>query len=350
MSSDGYSSRDREDGVFSPLGERLLGNDPEIVGIRAFAKRLARTDLTVFVTGETGTGKDIVANLIHGMDSRVKEPFVKVNCPSIPEEVLESELFGHDRGAFTGAHTSRPGRLELAQNGTVFLDEICETSLRFQGKLSQVLDGEPFMRVGGTRPIPMKARIIAASNRDLDAAVAEGRLREDIAFRLKEATVHLPPLRARQDDIPLLADHFNYHGCQMLGKEYRELELDILEHLKALDWPGNVRQLAARVNEFVVTGSRGALFIQDSGDAAMIPGTKVEDSGTDATGPPLVLPGKRFMPLKEAGRLAADKTERELIEQTLRYTLWNRRKAARLLSTSYSSLLRRIAKYKIGKQ
>ena len=349
VSSDGYASRDREDGVFSALHERLLGNDQQILDINHLIRRLAGTDLTVFITGETGTGKDIVATLIHSLASRAQKPFVKINCPSIPEEVLESELFGHDRGAFTGAHTSRPGRLELARDGTVFLDEICETSLRFQGRLIQVLDGEPFMRVGGTRLIPMKARIIAASNRTLDVAVAERRLREDIAFRLKEVAIHLPPLRERRDDIPLLAEHFNYHACKTLGKEYRELGLDILDNLKGLDWPGNVRQLAARVKEFVVTGSRSALFVENSGDAAMIPGSEVKESGTESTSPNPGLSGKRFMPLREAGRLASEEAERELIEQTLRYTLWNRRKAARLLDTSYSSLLRRIARYNIGK-
>jgi two-component system response regulator AtoC len=343
------SNDDFTEEIFSAPHERLLGNDPRIREINGMIRELAQTNLTVFITGETGTGKDIVASLIHSQSARAQKPFIKINFPSIPEGVLENELFGHERGAFTGAQTSRPGRFELARDGTVFMDEICETSLHVQSKLTQVLDGEPFMRIGGTRPIPMKARLIAAANSGLDEAVAQGRLRKDIAFRLREAVIHLPPLRERQDDIPLLAEHLNFNACKTLGKEYRKLGSDVREHLKTLYWHGNVRELAGRVKEYVATASYDALFAEDfeGGEGGPGGGGNGDSAALRDSRPGFA--ERRFMPLNEARRLAAEKAERALIEETLRWTLWNRRKAAKLLNTSYSSLLRRIERYKIGK-
>ncbi|NIA15405.1 MAG: AAA domain-containing protein [Nitrospiraceae bacterium] len=349
MSRKANSNENGDDGVFSPLHGRLLGNDPKIREINEFIGELKETDLTVFISGETGTGKDIVARLIHGLHSPQQRPLVKINCPSIPQDVLESELFGHERGAFSGAYTSRPGRFEVARDGTVFLDEICETSHQFQSKLMQLLDGEPFMRIGGTVPIPMKARVIAAANTPLAVAVAQGRLRKDIAFRLNETVIHLPPLRERRDDIPLLAEHFNYHAQKALDKEHEELDSEILEGLKRLDWPGNVRQLSGRVKEFVATGSRSALLAPETLGVATTFSTDTDISKAESTVPNSELVKSRFMSLSEARRRALEKAERTLIEDTLRHTLWNRRKAAKLLDTSYSSLLRRIAKYQIGK-
>ena len=330
------------DGIFSPLHTHLLGDDPQIRAVNALLRKLAQTNLTIFISGETGTGKDIVAVLAHKLAERAKKPFVKINCPSIPEDVLESELFGHERGAFTGAHTSRPGRLELARGGTVFLDEICETTLRFQSRLIQVLDGEPFMRVGGTRPIPMTARVVAASNMTLDNAVAQGRLRKDIAFRLREAVIHLPSLRERPADVPLLAEHFNYHACKQSGVPYEKLDPEVIRHLKGLRWDGNVRELAAWVREYAATGTHGSLKRKESGTGA----GAASDTRKGNNGP--TNGGRKFMALSEVSRLAAEEAERALIEDTLRYTRWNRRKAAELLDTSYSSLLRRIAKYNLG--
>lgn len=349
MSNDSFSQTNVDDEAFTPLHERLLGEDPRIREINGLIRELAHTKLVVLITGETGTGKDIVARCIHRLSSRSQKPFVKINCPSIPEEILESELFGYERGAFTGANTSRPGRLELARDGTVFLDEISETSFYVQGKLIQVLDGEPIMRVGGTRPIQMRARIIAAANAPLDEVVAQGRLRKDIAFRLKEVIIHLPPLRERRNDIPLLVEHFNYNACKVFDKEYKRLDADLLERLKSLQWPGNVRQLAGRVREYVATGSRAALFAKDSDDRYTTSFEKPDLGKAAAGGNGGDSGEKHFTPLKEARRLAAENAERALIEETLRYTLWNRRKAAKLLGTSYSSLLRRIDSYKIGK-
>lgn len=349
MSKKGLLKGGFQTDIASPLHENLLGDNPNIREVNAFIREVARTDLTIFITGETGTGKDIVASLIHRLSARAKKPYIKVNFPGIPEGSLENELFGHERGAFTGAHSSRPGRFELARDGTVFMDEICETSLQVQSKLIQVLDGESFMRVGGTHLIQMKARIIAAANVGLEEAVAAGRLRSDIAFRLKEVVIQLPPLRHRREDIPLLAEHFNYNTCKMMGKEYRELGPEIWEHLKKLEWKGNVRELAGWVKEFVVTGSHGTTLAVDSEDTRGASGGNGKFARGDSASPDPGNGNRQFMPLNNAGRLAAENAERELIEETLHYTLWNRRKAAKLLSTSYSSLLRRIDRYKIGK-
>ncbi len=344
MPGNGWSEDSLRVAIKTAPHARLLGQDPRIHSVNSLVAKLASTNLTVFITGETGTGKDIVAALLHNSGPRARRPFVKLNCPSIPLDLLESELFGHELGAFTGAHTSRPGRLELARDGTLFLDEICETSLQAQSRLLHVLDGEPYMRVGGTRCIPMSARIIAAANVSAEEAVAQGRLRQDLAFRLGETVISLPPLRERVEDIPLLAEHFHYHACEVAGKEYQPLKPEVHEYLQEQRWEGNVRQLAGWVREFVANDYPESVLLKGangsnrrssgSGDA----GGETDDARRE----------KQFMPLSEAGRLAAEKAERALIEDTLRYTRWNRRKAAKLLDTSYSSLLRRIAKYKLG--
>lgn len=336
----------QQDAVATPLHEQLLGRDPRILEVNEMVRRLAQVDLSVLIRGETGTGKDIVANQLHRLSPRYGKAFIKVNCPSIPEDILESELFGYERGAFTGADTSKPGRFEMAHEGTLFLDEICETAPQVQVKLLQVLDGEPIVRIGGTVPVRSDARVVAATNLDLDEAVALGRLREDISFRLREVVIEVPPLRERREDISLLAEHFNYNMCKMMKKEYEPLAPDLMHALVQLDYPGNVRELSGRIKKYVTTGSVDLLLAEENATGqrplfASAPAAK-----------PIYLESREertFMPLKEAARKAAEAAERALIEETLNYTLWNRRKAAKLLRTSYSSLLRRIEAYGIGK-
>lgn len=330
--------------IASPLHEQLLGQDPRIHEINDLVKRLAQVDLCVLIRGETGTGKDIVASQLHRLSPRYGKPFIKVNCPSIPEDILESELFGYERGAFTGADTAKPGRFEMAHEGTLFLDEICETAPQVQVKLLQVLDGEPIVRIGGTVPVHSNTRVVAATNLDLDDAVAMGRLREDVSFRLREVVVELPPLRERRDDISLLAEHFNYNMCKMLKKEYVPLAEDLIQALLKLDYPGNVRELSGRIKKYVATGSEELLLAKEN--ATGLAGNKPAPAAVVEAEP---REERTFIPLKEAARRAAEAAERALIEETLNYTLWNRRKAAKLLRTSYSSLLRRIDAYGIGK-
>ncbi len=335
----------REHDIFCGLHERLLGLTPQILEVDAMITQLANSQLTVLITGETGTGKDIAARLIHHRSTRYGMPFIKVNCPGIPESILESELFGYERGAFTGAHTAKPGRFELANGGTIFLDEISEMAESIQGKLLQVLDGEPFMRIGGTTPIRSNVRIIAATNVALDQAVKQHALREDVSFRLREVEVHLPPLRERLDDIPLLVEHFNYNISKSLKKNYEPIDSKFVAQLQRLPYPGNVRELAARVKKYVATGSEADLLASEE----VLPPSGANGESAGGAGEENDPENRRFPSLKEAVRQAVEETERKLIEETLRHTLWNRRKAAKLLNTSYSSLLRRIEAYQIGK-
>lgn len=340
--------------VHAPLHEALVGESPFIHEVNDLVARLADSTLTVLITGETGTGKDVVARMLHRRSSRNTKPFVKVNCPALPHDLLESELFGYEKGAFTGARTPKPGRFELADRGTIFLDEIGEISQAVQAKLIQALDGEPFMRLGGTKPIHSNARIIAATNVSIEAAVAEGRLRRDISFRLSEFVIHMKPLRERPEDISALVEHFNHNHSQRLGREIQSVSDETIADMQSQHWRGNIRELSGRVKEFVATGSEQTLLQERGGTPPPPPNDAPEKSRQvlpNLSAPPLdEEPTERqFISLKEASRRAVEKTERALIEEALRYTLWNRRKAAKLLSISYSSLLRRIDAYEIGK-
>lgn len=340
-------SRSHEEIVRAPLNESLLGISDAIRDVRDLIQRLAASSITVLINGESGTGKDIAARLLHKHSDRYGKPFIKVNCPAIPESILESELFGYERGAFTGARNSKPGRFELANHGTIFLDEIAETSYTVQGKLLQVLDGDPFMRIGGVHPIKVDVRIIAATNVDLERAVADGRMREDVFFRLSEVVVRMPPLRERKEDIPLLAEHFNFNYSERLGKPYKPIPEAFIEEMVRYEWYGNVRELGACVKKYVATGDPESLQGEGVGpDLRMTPEVAAPEPSNGAPGDAAAA---RFVPLKVATQRAVEETERAMIEEALRFTLWNRRKAAKLLKVSYSSLLRRIDAYHIGK-
>jgi two-component system response regulator AtoC len=270
---------------------------------------------------------------------------VKVNCPAIPAELVESELFGYEKGAFTGAHTAKPGRFELAEKGTIFLDEVTEISEASQVKLITALDGEPYMRIGGVQAIHPDVRIVTATNVPIEDALASGRIRRDVYSRLSEFVIHMLPLRKRVDDIPVLAEHFNYNYSKKVDKPYEPIADHVLSHMQDLEWRGNVRALAARVKEYVATGDESVLLDESSGHQSQGNGVTAAPQDAQRKAPA----EKTFTSLKEATRIAVELTERALIEEALRYTLWNRRKAAKLLDISYSSLLRRIDAYGIGK-
>ncbi len=337
--------------VFGPLHENLVGASAFIREIDSLVTRLADSDLTVLITGETGTGKDVVARMLHRRSARNGNPFVKVNCPALPHDLLESELFGYEKGAFTGARTPKPGRFELADKGTIFLDEIAEISETVQVKLMQVLDGERFMRIGGTKPVHSNVRIVAATNVFQGANVRGNQLREDISYRLSELVIHMLPLRERPEDIPLLAEHFNFNFCKRLDRDYVPIPDSTVKTMQGLSWPGNVRELAARVKQYTATGDE-EILVDDKHTVSI----RTETVATASSRPAKangenggVHAERQFISLKEAARRAVEEAERKLIEDALRYTLWNRRKAAKLLSISYSSLLRRIDAYEIGK-
>ena len=207
------------------------------------AAQVAPTDTTVFLQGESGTGKEVVARFIHRASPRKSGPFIAINCAALPDQLLESELFGYERGAFTGAHQAKAGQIELASSGVLFLDEVSEMSRTAQAKLLRVLQEREFQRLGGTRPIKANVRVIAASNRDLDQAVADGSFREDLFYRLQVFDIRLPPLRERRRDIPLLVDAFLEDLSRSTGRSSAGVTPDALEMLVGYEWPGNVREL-----------------------------------------------------------------------------------------------------------
>jgi transcriptional regulator with PAS, ATPase and Fis domain len=226
-----------------PFEEGAIFRNENMVRLDEAARRAARSDSSVLVTGETGTGKEVIANLVHRRSTRAARPFLKVNCAAFPETLLESELFGYERGAFTGAEKRREGRFELADGGTLFLDEVAEMTPSAQVKLLRVLQEKQFTRLGGSRPVTVDVRIIAATNRDLEAAVAEEGFREDLYYRLNVIRLEVPPLRQRREEIPILVDHFLQEFRRRLGKGPTSMTSAAMDVLYRHPWPGNVREL-----------------------------------------------------------------------------------------------------------
>jgi transcriptional regulator with GAF, ATPase, and Fis domain len=226
-------------------------------------RKVAATDSTVLVTGETGTGKELIVRAIHALSRRKDTVLVKVNCAALPAGVIESELFGHEKGAFTGALTRKVGRFELAHGGTLFLDEVGDLPLELQAKLLRVLQEGEFERVGGTQTLTVDVRLIAATNRDLERAVSEGRFRADLYYRLNVFPIFLPPLRERPQDIPRLARHFAMLYAAKMGKPVGPLSADVLDRLAAYAWPGNVRELQNVIERAVILSSNGRFELPD---------------------------------------------------------------------------------------
>ncbi len=301
--------------------------------------RVADSPATVLVTGESGTGKELVAKALHEHSSRRAGPFVRVHCAAIPPGLLESELFGHERGAFTGAVSTKPGRFELADGGTLFLDEIGEVPLEMQAKLLRVLQEQEFERVGGLHTLRVDVRLVAATHRDLQREVAEGRFREDLFYRLNVVNLRLPPLRERMGDIPALVEHLTRKHARRLGREAPRWGDEALQALGAYHWPGNVRELenvverallfcdgdevgVVHLPEELVTGERDVA----SSEAPLPSLTELLDGGAAARG------------LKEVVREAKARLERAIISQALEHTGGNVTRAARLLKLSRKGL------------
>lgn len=299
-------------------GQRLIGESPSMRELRAYIKKLSSTDANVLVTGETGTGKELVAQLVQKNSLRRLKPFVCINCAAIPDSLLESELFGYERGAFTGAQCSRQGKLELADGGTVFFDEIGDMSQYAQAKILRVIETKEVQRLGGKRCVRSDLRIIAATNQDLDLPGAELRLRRDLYFRLNVARIHLAPLRERKADIPLLFDYYIREFNSQFGREVEGFTEQTLPILLQYHWPGNIRELRNVLE---------AVFVN-------LPPSKV--SLMDL---PEQLRGQ-FMAVG-----AEPPGERDLLLSALWSTDWNKSEAARQLHWSRMTLYRRIAKY-----
>jgi len=276
-------NRRLRDELARPPGfSHLLGSSGPLERVLKQARSVAATSATVLLTGENGTGKEMLARAIHQESPRANGPFVAVSCAALPETLIESELFGHERGAFTSAIQSRKGRFELANGGTLFLDEIGELSAAVQVKLLRVLQEREFERVGGTRTLTVDIRLIAASNRDLEKEVKEGRFRQDLFFRLNVVPLALPPLRDRPEDIPLLAAHFAAKAAEKHGQPSPELAPELIEVLQEYEWPGNVRELENLIERLVVLSTGSSLGIEFVPEKMLrvLPGTSTTDEST----------------------------------------------------------------------
>jgi DNA-binding NtrC family response regulator len=318
--------------------ETLIGDSPKILQIKTVIEQVADSELTVLIRGESGTGKEIVVRLLHALSSRKDEPFVKVNCAAIPRDLLEAELFGYEKGAFTGAHKTKPGRFETANKGTIFLDEIGDMPLELQSKLLQVLEQYEFMRVGGIRTIKVDTRIVCATNRDLNKALKDQTIREDLFYRLNEVTINLPPLRERKEDIPLLIEHFLQKYNTLYNKKYRPLSSKTIQLLQEYDWPGNVRQLENLIKQVVVREDEEIIY-----DTLQAPSVQ---TGSYASATTISAQARSYSLKKRVGDAVAHE-EKALISEVLTKTNWNRRKAAGLLEISYRSLLYKIKEYQL---
>ena len=303
-------------------------------------EHVADTDITVLIRGESGTGKELVARTIFGCSNRAHRPFVKVNCAALPSELLESELFGYERGAFTGAQKRKLGKFEIANGGTIFLDEISEMHPSLQAKLLQVLQDGQFSRLGGEDDVAVDARVIAASNRNLESAVRTGDFREDLFYRLNVVTIALPPLRERRDEIPYLTDHFLERYAREYGKDPKPLPNEVREAFLAYDWPGNIRELENLVKRMVVLDSVAPVLAELRQRAAAQPPRAEPGESTALSELERFLSGaSERVNLKRVGREAAQVAEARLIARVLERTRWNRKEAAEILQISYKALL-----------
>lgn len=315
---------------------RIVGEHPSMKEASQMTQRVAATDSTVLLLGESGTGKELFARAIHHLSPRADHPFVALNCAAIPEGLVENELFGHERGAYTGAGARKIGKLELAHRGTIFLDEIGELPLAIQSKLLRVLEEKRFERVGGTQEIEVNVRILTATNKDLRAAVADKTFREDLFFRISAVPITIPPLRDRGDDVLLLAEHF----LDRFKREFRKPSLVLTDEarsrLHVYSWPGNVRELQNAIERAAILGNGSEI------DAAALQLPAVKPSAEEL---PDGMLQEEFLwegPLEEVSQRAVRHVEHFKIQNALRESKWNKTRAAEKLGVSYKTLLHKI--------
>jgi len=325
-------------------GPTAAGEKPPLVGESAAIRqtyeivaKVAESPSTVLITGESGTGKELIARELHRGSSRRDKPLIKVNCAAIPKDLVESELFGYEKGAFTGAVGSKPGRFELADGGTLFLDEIGEVPVEMQVKLLRALQESEFERVGGIKTIHVDVRLITATNRDLKALIADGRFREDLYYRLAVVPISLPPLRDRKEDIPLLVEHFIGKYNQRLGKRVDRVDDDAMQMLLAYAWPGNIRELENLMERSVLFAEGPVILGSSLPDALRerVPGPAVPIA---AVGPLGAIAAPSGASMKEIVRQAQAELEKELISRALDETAGNVTRAAKRLQISRKSL------------
>ncbi len=311
-----------------PPDEVVFGQSRPMQAAREKVRKVAGTNIPVLIQGESGTGKEILAQILHVGAPWLDGPFVKVNCPAIPSALLESELFGYERGAFTGAYGTKPGRVEMAHRGTLFLDEIGELDLGLQAKLLQLLQDGQFCRIGAQEDKRVEARVVCATNRPLEREIEAGRFRQDLFYRINVVNLHLPPLRERREDIPLLVEHFLGVYGESFQMPAQPLSAGLTERLKKFHWPGNIRQLENLIKRYVILGSEEAISSEIDGQA---PSYFDPDIPLDGT-----------ISLKKITREAVQELERRIILKALQAHHWNRKRAARTLRISYRALLYKI--------
>jgi two-component system, NtrC family, response regulator AtoC len=334
----------------------LFGTSPKMEEVKMTVEQVADTTATVLIRGESGTGKEVVARMIYANSSRREKPFVKVNCAAIPHELLESELFGYEPGAFTGANRQKLGKFDQANYGTIFLDEISEMHPALQAKLLHVLQDGEFARLGGKRDIAVDVRVLSATNKPLERAVQDGQFREDLFYRLNVVTVHIPPLRERREEIPVFIDFFMRKYSEHYGKQLVPFSDYAMGRMMEYAWPGNIRELENLVKRYVIVGNEPQIIrelsihkpivssISGSGPLRSPDPGLAAPASADAVAAPAEGNGAttETPSLLEIGKRAAQLAEREAIERVLAQTRWNRRQAAKILKISYKALLNKL--------
>jgi two-component system response regulator AtoC len=344
--------------------QMIFDSSARMENVRRVIDTVANLDCTVLIRGESGTGKELVARALAAPSIQQSKPFVKVNCAALPAELLESELFGYERGAFTGAVQRKLGKFEFAHQGTIFLDEIGEMSAPMQAKILQVLQDGEFSRLGGTHDTRVDVRIIAATHRDLERMIADGQFREDLFFRLNVISITLPPLRERPDSIPLVADYFLRKYCDAYKRPCLTLPQSILQQFMEYSWPGNIREMENLVQRMVILGIEtsareitqmlaapivrrslpaGAAGTAQPPQVAITQSKPAGQEASSADGAANPGPSRaKTASLKDAARIAAQQVERDLIVDSLRRMRWNRKETAKVLGVSYKTLLAKI--------
>jgi len=332
----------------------IIGESDAINSVKGNIEKVSDKDVTVLIRGESGTGKELVARHIHLRSKRRGENFVQVNCAALPSELLESELFGYNKGAFTGASYNKPGRFERANQGTIFLDEIGALSLSLQSKILQILEDQKLSRLGSIKETPINVRIIAATNSNLEEKIAEGTFRTDLYYRLNVISIVVPPLRERKEDIFLLTDYFMDKYCNELKKDPVHLDDSIKEHFQRYDWPGNIRELENIIKGIIALQKTDIIYndlkfgeVRDNEGEGSSPKSTDHYQMLDDRKIDQLIKGKRDICLKTIRRQYIAEVEREAICKALELTRWNRKKAAELLQVSYKTLLNRIEELKL---
>jgi transcriptional regulator with PAS, ATPase and Fis domain len=338
------------------MENEIIGVSPNICKIRELIRQVADTGLNVVVSGETGVGKELIVNNLYKLSNRVSKPFVKVNCAALPDTLLESEMFGYERGAFTGAVRTKRGKFEQANSGLLFLDEIGDMSLPLQSKLLHVLQGDDYTPLGAEKPIKTDVWIIAATNRNLEAEMQRGNFRSDLFFRLNNVSIVVEPLRRRPEDIPVLIEHYSRrYAAEFPDRAHAKLSRSAMERLAAYPWPGNVRELQNVLKRLIVLGESEAAIdamLMDARGLRAEPAAAGRERPAPGGGSLVASLGEvmelESLSLKRIRKRAADHVEKALISQVLIRTGWNRSKASRILKVSYKTLLQKIEELEIN--